>query len=396
MNRTFALTGVCAAVVLLAACGGGSKQTSVGVAAPPPPSSEQPSTPPPPPPAVDPLAKAPADVRMTWFGITNWHYQIGDKGVMLDGEVVNAGRTANAAAVTKALTALTDGVAGNSVDVVLLGHVHPDHSVQLPEWAKQTGKRVYAPPAACATLVGSNGIPADQCVGLKGGEVIDLDAFTQIRAVRWVHSVDCDEFSNGTGGPETFGFLFTTRIKTGETLSWFVSDSGAGGPDLTAPRVVTTVENGQNVTTTYGSPLQNLKDALKSAGLKSFDVWQGGPESRMVYQARTVIPEFEVKTFMPHHLNSRAAGGQSFSLTYGMHYAYSEDDQPKLKEFLKTVEVPQIYPTNYFDAWTYGRDGVKVVANDKMKAAYGLPATGPGPGQQFPNPRAGALECKYD
>ncbi|RZL64782.1 MAG: hypothetical protein EOP81_07280 [Variovorax sp.] len=333
---------------------------------------------------------------MTWFGITNWHYQIGNKGVMLDGEVVNGGRTANAEAVTKALDTLVTGVEGNSVDVVLLGHVHPDHSIQLPEWAKQTGKMVYAPPAACNTLVGTNGIPEAQCVGLKGGEVIKLDDFTNIRAVRWVHSVGCGEFSNGTGGPETFGFLFTTKIKSGETLSWFVSDSGAGGPDLTAPRVVTTTVNGERVTTTYGSPLQNLREALKAEGLESLDVWQGGPESRMVYQARTVIPEFDVKLFMPHHLNSRAANGQSFNLSYGMHYGYSEDDQPKLKQFLAAVDVPQIYPTNYWDAWSYGKEGVRAIPNAKMKSAYGLPETGPGPGQQYPNPRAGDLECDYD
>lgn len=344
---------------------------------------------------------------MTWFGITNWHYQIADKGILLDGEVVNGGRDASPSAVAKAFNALigspvpahrnsNDATAKLSVDLVLLGHVHPDHSVQLPEWAKQTGKMVYAPPAACTTLV-SKGVPAEQCMGLKGGEVIKLSEFASIRVVRWVHSVDCDEYSNGTGGPETFGFLFTVKTKSGKVLSWYASDSGAGGPDLTTPRKVTTVDSaGASSTITYGSPMTNLKAALKDAGLQSFEVWQGGPESRMVYQARTVVPAFGVKIFMPHHLNSRAASGQSFNIAYGMHYAYSVDDQPKLKEFLATVEVPQIYPTNYFDAWIYDSDGVHTVDNMAMKAVYGLPAHGAGPGQQYPNPRAGSLECPAD
>ena len=363
---------------LLTACGGGNS--------PPPP---------------DPLANAPESVRMTWFGITNWHYQIGDKGVLLDGEVVNSGSTPRAGSVTTALTALKSGPGGTttttmSLDVILLGHVHPDHSVQLPEWAKQTGKIVYAPPAACATLVGTYGIPAAQCVGLKGGEVIKLSEFAEVRAVRWVHSVDCDEFSNGTGGPETFGFLFTVRTRDGKVLSWFSSDSGAGGPDLTTPRVVTSVSNGVTSTVAYGSPLQNLNAALKDAKLTGFEIWQGGPESRMVYQARTVIPTYGVKTFMPHHLNSRAANGISFNLRYGMHYAYNPDDQPKLKQLLDTLGVAQVYPTNYWDAWIYDGKGIRAVPNTAMKAAYGLPASGPGPGVQFANPRAGALECTYD
>ena len=402
---------VCASLL---GCGGSSGGGSGGFLGLPPSSSGGGATqgpgasnPPPPAPPEDPLKGAPEFARMTWFGITNWHYQIGDKGVLLDGEVVNSGRDANPAAVTKALDALVaspvpplgkdaDAASKLSVDVILLGHIHPDHSVQLPEWAKQTGKMVYAPPAECATLV-SKGIPAEQCVGLKGGEVIKLGEFASVRAVRWVHSVDCDEYSNGTGGPETFGFLFTVKTRSGKVLSWYTSDGGAGGPALTSPRKVTTVDGqGVSTTTTYGSPLANLKAAIKDAGLEGFDIWQGGPESRMVYQARTVIPAFGVKTFMPHHLNSRAANGQSFALTYGMHYAYSVDDQPKLKELLSTLDVPQIYPTNYFDAWVYDKDGVRPVDNAAMKAVYGLPAQGAGPGQQYPNPRAGSLECPAD
>lgn len=79
-----------------------------------------------------------------------------------------------------------------------------------------------------------------------------------------------------------------------------------------------------------------------------------------------------------------------------MHYAYSEDDQPKLKEFLATVGVPQVWPTNYFDAWKFDDQGLRVVSNTEMKAVYHLPEHGPGPGTQFANPRAGSLECDYD
>src|SRR5215468_1656693 len=37
--------------------------------------------------AASAQSAAPRSVRMTWFGITNWHYQIGDLGIMLDGAV---------------------------------------------------------------------------------------------------------------------------------------------------------------------------------------------------------------------------------------------------------------------------------------------------------------------
>lgn len=365
MNKPFhyglAIAGAAALAVGVAACGGGSDD----------------------PIPVDPLKEAPQSIRMTWFGITNWHYQVGKIGIMLDGETLNA--AVNAASVTKAINALKRT---GTVDVLLIGHDHGDHSNQIPEWAKQTGKQVYAPKTVCTKLVAA-GVPAAQCTTLLGGESIKLDAFVTMRPVRWVHSVDCGELSNGTGGPETFGFLITAQTPDKDkVLNFYVSDSGAGASDLTTPRVAEGI--------TYGSPLSNLDAAMKAAKLTSLDIWQGGPESRVINQARIVVPAFDVKTFMPHHLNSRANDQSRFLLTYGMHYAYKLEDQPKLKQFLESSGVPQVYPTNYFDAWNYDKAGIKKVENAAMKADYGLPADGPGPGVQGPNPRAGSLECTND
>ncbi len=339
-------------------------------------------------------------VRMTWYGITNWHYQIGSVGVILDGESVNGALSATS--VAKQLSAIR---LNGTVDVIIVGHEHGDHSNQIPELAKQTNAHVYAPARVCTRVVAAGVNPA-RCTTLDGGETITLSDAAAIRVVRWVHSVDCGETTNGTGGPETFGFLFTVNTMPpgaqaafqragnnanpggNKVLNWYVSDSGAGGPDLTTPRVA----NGR----TYGSPMQNLAAAVQAAGIEFIDIWQGGPESRMVYQARQVVPTFNVKTFMPHHLNARANAQSRFKLEYGMHYPYSLDDQPKLRDFLAGLGVPQVFPANYWDAWVYDRDGIRTAANTDMKALYGIPPAGPGPGVQGPNPRAGELECPTD
>lgn len=334
----------------------------------------------------EPSQRPPKSMTMTWFGITNWHYQIGNVGILLDGETRNQGSTPDAASVEKAIGSLQRN--NGSIDAILVGHDHPDHSVQVPQWAKQTGKPVYAPGTVCKKLVAA-GTPAEQCITLLGGEKISLDRHVDVHVVRWVHSVDCDELSNGTGGPETFGFLIVARTnKKDEVLNVYVSDSGAGGPDLTTPRIANGV--------TYGSPLDNLAAAVKAAGLSHIDIWQGGPESRMVYQARAVVPAFDVRTFMPHHLNARANAQSRFNLNYGMQYPYTLEDQPKLNDFLTASGVPQVYPTNYFDKWVYSKDGIVKVDNGAAKADWGLPAEGPGPGVQGPNPRAGQLECPQD
>ncbi len=356
MRYRYPLTAVAAATLLVlgvAACGGGDDD--------------------------DASASAPTSVRMTWFGITNWHYQIGDLGIMLDGAVGYPSSRPNPAMVTKVHDALK---LKGDVDVVLLGHLHGDHSVDTPEWAVQTKAQYYGSKNACAEAV-AYGVPAAKCTPLFGGEKVELNSHVTMRVVRWVHSIGCGLLQNG-GGIETFGYLFTAKTPQ-KTLTWFVTDSGAGGRDLTTDQIDT---DGVN----RGAPLTNLSKAVRDAGISGFEVWQGGPESRVVNQARTVIPAFGVKYFMPHHFGAR--GG--FNLLNGLHYPYVEDEMPELKKLLAANSVPQVYAKNFFDAFVYDRTGVKQVENTEIKTVMGLPASGPGPGVQGTNPRAGEMECPGD
>lgn len=327
----------------------------------------------------DPTAAMPKDVRMTWFGITNWHYQVGELGILLDGAVGYPARDPNPAMVTKVHEALK---LKGSVDVVLLGHLHGDHSVDTPEWAKQTQAQYYGSKGACEEAV-AYGIAAEKCTSLFGGETVKLSEHVTMRVVRWVHSITCGRLQNG-GGIETFGFLFTAQTPE-KTLTWYVTDSGAGGRDLTIDQVD---RDGVN----RGAPLTNLSNAVRDAGISGFEVWQGGPESRVVNQARTVVPAFNVKYFMPHHFGAR--GG--FNILNGLHYPYVEEEMPKLKGLLERAGVPQLYSKNFFDAFVYDKDGIREVGNAEVKLAMGLPASGIGPGEQGVNPRTGDMECDED
>lgn len=375
MKARYSLAAIAAAAVVavgIVACGGGSDSTPTPQAPPAPAPTPTPT----PTPIED---AAPKNVRMTWFGITNWHYQVGDLGILLDGAVGYPARDPNPAMVTRVHDALK---LKGKVDVVLLGHLHGDHSVDTPEWAKQTGAQYYGSKSACAEAV-AYGIAADKCTSLYGGEKVQLDEHVTMRVVRWVHSISCGQLQNG-GGIETFGYLFTAKTQD-KTLTWYVTDSGAGGKDLTTDQVDS---DGIN----RGAPLSNLAKAVRDTGIDGFDVWQGGPESRVVNQARTVVPAFNVKYFMPHHYGAR--GG--FDITKGLHYPYVEDEMPELKKFLASNNVPQLYSTNYFDAYIYDGAGIRPDANSEVKAAMGLPASGIGPGPQGSNPRAGDMECAGD
>lgn len=338
----------------------------------------------------NPLAAAPDNVRMTWFGITNWHYQIGTLGVMLDGEVSFPANKPVPDMVTKAYTALQKH---GTVDILLVGHVHPDHSISMPEWGKQTGKHIYAPKPVCDASV-TYGLPASQCTAINGGETFKLDQFTTMRVVRWVHSVNCGVFDTGTdglngGGPSTYGFLFTVQTKK-KLLTWFVHDSGAGGQELVTNRVAGGVD--------YGAPLSNLAAAMKDASLDSFELWVPGPESRTIQQARVIVPAFSPKYFIPHHIDERPSSTGPFNLLTGPQYLYLKTDFPLLTAFLATNKVAEFVPVGYMDAWTYDATGVAAIDNADTKALLGLPASGPGPMALGLNPRAGTgtLECPGD
>ncbi|MHA7869837.1 MAG: MBL fold metallo-hydrolase [Salipiger thiooxidans] len=324
-----------------------------------------------------------AGIRMTWFGITNWFYEFGDTGVLVDGVVSPFSEDdakPNPDQVARVLEAMDRGT---GVDMIFVGHDHRDHTFDTVEWARQTGAPVYTSAVACEGMI-SDGLPEDQCTPVYGGETIDVDANTTVRVVRWSHSFRCDADSNGgTEGIETFGFLFKHETADGP-ISWFMTDSGAGGPELVTNRIVDGTD--------YGAPLANLADAVRDADLTGFDLWQGGPESRVVNQARVLVPVFDIKYFMPQHYGAR--GG--FDLGTGLHYAFDTAEMPKLTALMEERGVEPFVSQNYFDAYVYSASGLERVDNAEVKTALGLPASGPGPAEQGPNPRAGKLECAQD
>lgn len=322
-------------------------------------------------------------VKMTWFGITNWYYEFGDVGVLVDGAVSDFTKepaVSDPALVERVYKALDKGA---GVDKIFIGHEHGDHSIDAVAWSEVTGAPIYTSKVACDAAV-AKGLPEDMCHPVYGGETIDVSETTKVHVVRWSHSFRCDASSEGgIKGIETFGFLFTTETTEGK-IAWFISDSGAGGPELVTNRIVDGVD--------YGAPLGNLVKAVRDAGVDGFPLWQGGPESRVVNQARVLLPVFNVKTFMPQHFGAR--GG--YNILDGLHYAYDPDEMPKMQKVLKDYGASSLFPINYFDAYDYSAAGVTPIENAEVKAAMGLPAQGPGPIEQGPNPRSGQLECTQD
>jgi len=263
------------------------------------------------------------------------------------------------------------------VNLLLTGHSHFDHSFDTATWSRLTGARILGPTTTCLQA-GAQGIPADRCTAVFGGERIVLGDGVALRVIRWNHSGDpatnpeqhnpveldavprpdeatgglragvAEDFPNGGGSR---AFLFVVDGPDGR-FSWF-SQNSASAVDLDVPIVI----DGRN----FGAPIANLEAALEAEGLQSVDLWIGTGGAAI---ARLVLPVLKPKAYIPVHWD-----GLWGAFEAGVTRAYSN---PGLEQFLSDSGVRLIKPAQYFDRWRLDRDGIRPVPNDAVKATLGF------------------------
>lgn len=325
-----------------------------------------------PPQQVDP--DQPDNIKFQWFGYTNHHLQIGKVGLLMDAAYAFEGTRDNPAIAKLVLSSLNAG--GSTIDYMVLGHDHGDHSIDTTEVQKQTGAKYYAMGSACTKTIAAGG----KCETIKGGEVIELSKYAKMYAYRFIHGLDCPATLPANGGTETIGFLIVAQTKTGQ-VALTLTDSGIGGPDALKEVVV----NGVNL----GSADGNLRKAMQLAGVTKLDMQLVGPEKRSSTHAATWLPQYQAKVLYQSHIGvgkGLVNGVQrQYNLLEGLHYKYQATDSPQLMKVLaKYPNTKFVTPDNYFDAYTIGTDGFKQVSNSVTKRMMGLPEVGPGPLPQSP------------
>ena len=346
---------------------------------------------PPPPPSVAATARASGPhVDITWLSMANVHFRTGQLAVLGDGYVTRLPQSAfvneglvrstgsflpDSAMVARVLAALGGP---SSVGLILSGHSHFDHSFDTAIWSRLTGARIIGPASTCLQAVAQE-IRATRCTTVLGGETIGLDIGVTVRVVRWNHSGDPklnpeqhnpsellapprrdpatgglqpglgEDFPNGGGGR---GYLFTLDAPEGR-LSWFWQNS-ASAVDLHVPIVV----SGTN----YGAPIENLRAAMRDAGLQSVDLWIGTGGAPV---ASLVLPVLKPKAYLPIHWDGLFA-----PLLAGVPAAYADT---ALEARLASAGVRLVRPAQYLDRWRLDRTGVHPIVNDSAKLALGLP-----------------------
>lgn len=335
---------------------------------------------------------APNEIRMTFFGISNWTFQIGKLNIMMDGYMTRipqdyffggggglgstkAAYPIDKAAVDKANATLAMSP-GAPINLILTGHSHFDHSFDTPYWAKLTGAQVIGSQTTCYQTQ-ALGVPARQCTVVNGGETIQLNEFVTMRVVLWNHSGThttnpeqhdpveltsipkpdaagnlrggvAEDFPNGGGNR---GYLFSVRMADGKLVTFFVTNSGAP-LDLAQDTLVNGVTN-------LGSPIASLTKAVADAKLASVDLWIGGGGAPV---AALTTPLIHPKVFVPNHLGS-------FFAPFDQGLATAYNDAP-LTAFLAQQNIKLVVPVQYFDAFVLDGNGFRPVDNAAMKAKY--------------------------
>jgi hypothetical protein len=336
--------------------------------------------------STGPCGKGPAHVDLTWMTVTNIFAELGPLNLIIDGYVTRipksnffggggglqntkAPNNPDAALVKQVLAALGGPT---KVNLLLTGHSHFDHSFDTATWSSLTGAPIIGSKTTCYQAI-AQGIPAERCTEVLGGERLTLAEGVTLRIIRWNHSGDTtnpeqhnpveltkvptpdpvtgglhagvgEDFPNGGGGR---ALLFTIDGADGP-YSWLFTNS-AGAIDLDVPIVIDGVD--------YGAPLENLKAAMLDAGLTSIDLWVGAGGNPI---AQLVLPVANPKAYLPVHWDNFYAAFLSRPGRYS---------DSALTATLKSKGVTPLVPVQVMDKWRLDRKGVLPVPNLEVKQA---------------------------
>jgi len=339
-------------------------------------------------------ASAQAKVEMTWMSIANWDLKVNDKRIMMDAYISRLPNSlfVPAPAFPNDMYAFTTGPANvdmesiqkvrdaelgsEKLDYLLVGHSHWDHSWDTPSWAKLTGAPMIGGISSCLQAA-AQGVPASGCQSVSGGEKFELGDGITMRVVRWNHSGDTtnpiqhfprelyrppvpdpatgglragvgEDYPNGGGNR---AFLFTIK-RGGEQLALFVNNS-ASAFDLDKDILI----DGVN----YGSPLNNLRAAMRDAGLTQVDAWIGTGGKPV---AELVVPVIHPKHYLPSHWD-----GLFNAFWPGMPFPFKDD---ALQAYLREQNIALHPQKQYFDKFVLTKAGVQMEANAAVKQKLGF------------------------
>lgn len=158
---------------------------------------------------------------LTWLGVAGWQLDAGSATMLvdpyysrpadLDGPVIP-----DAAAITARAPA--------RADLIVVGHTHVDHALDVPAVALATGARVIGSEST-AHLARASGVPEDRVLAVSGGERIEHGAWS-VQVVPSLHSKIGEDLLGGKLSAAPQLPLNAKDYPEGGTFAYLVRISG--------------------------------------------------------------------------------------------------------------------------------------------------------------------------
>jgi L-ascorbate metabolism protein UlaG (beta-lactamase superfamily) len=131
-----------------------------------------------------PAAAKPA-VTLTYLGVAGWQLSDGQHTVLVDPYFSRVPLNSGPTPIVPDVPVIAAHTPPRA-DLILVGHSHFDHLLDIPEVARRTGAQVLGT-ASTAHLVRAAGIPDDHIIAVKGGEDFEFEGFS-VRVIPSLHS----------------------------------------------------------------------------------------------------------------------------------------------------------------------------------------------------------------
>jgi L-ascorbate metabolism protein UlaG (beta-lactamase superfamily) len=138
-----------------------------------------------PPPAGDPAERA-ARVTLTYLGVAGWQLTDGKHTILLDPYFSRPDLPADDSTLIAPDEAAIAARVPARADLILVGHSHFDHLLDVPSVARLTGAQVLGTESTARVALAA-GLPADRVIPVKGGEDYQFEGFS-VRVIPSLHS----------------------------------------------------------------------------------------------------------------------------------------------------------------------------------------------------------------
>jgi L-ascorbate metabolism protein UlaG (beta-lactamase superfamily) len=174
------------------------------------------------PPVADPPARARAELTLTYLGVAGYQIESGSTRILADPYFSRPPPGEGTVAPDRAAIAAH---APERADLIVVGHSHVDHLLDVPMVALATGADVMGS-LSTARVARASGVPSERIITVKGGEDFAFGGYS-VRAIPSLHSALDHKHTFGAEIPADVTLPLTASgYAEGGTLAYLIRLGG--------------------------------------------------------------------------------------------------------------------------------------------------------------------------